>query len=140
MNERQKRFCQYYIELGNIAKASIKAGYSKNTGSKLMNKKEIKDYIDVQLKKMEDKRIAKASEVMKYLTSVMRGEINEEVIVLEASGSGYSNARNVTKQSSVRERLRAAELLGKRYSIFSDKLNYEINTPIFIAGEQKIKE
>lgn len=138
MNERQKRFCHYYLELGNIAQASLKAGYSKNTGGILLKKPEIRQYIDQEIQKLDEQRIAKATEVMTYLTSVMRGEENEEVIVVENCGSGCSNARNVKKQVSSKERIKAAELLGKRYSIFNKKLDVTHNLPIIISGESEI--
>lgn len=140
MNERQKRFCHYYLELGNISQASLKAGYSKNSGSKILKNPAVRQYLKTEISKLDEERIAKATEVMSYLTSVMRGEIIEEVIVMENCGSGVSNARNVTKQVSSKERLKAAELLGKRYSIFTDKVDLNHNIPIIISGEDEIYE
>jgi phage terminase small subunit len=80
-------------------------------------------YIQKRLAELEEKRIAKANEVMKYLTAVMRGEEKEEIIVVENIGDYESRARIINKQVSAKERIRAAELLGKRYALFKDNVN-----------------
>lgn len=127
LTEKQQRFCDYYIENPNATEAARKAGYSErylNTNAnKLLQNTTIKAYIEKRLKQMEDERIANADEVLKYLTSIMRGEHTEEVVVVEGIGEGCSEARLIDKDISARERLKAAELLGKRYSIFSEKVD-----------------
>ena len=132
LTEKQKRFADYYIETGNATEAAIKAGYSQRTarfiGAENLTKPNIKNYIDNKLKEMEDKRIAKADEVLKHLTAAMRGEIEEEVVVVESIGDYESRARVIKKQLSARERIKAAELLGKRYALFTDKLDVDDRT------------
>lgn len=141
---KQKAFADYYIELGNATEAAIKAGYSKKyagqNSDKLLKNTKIKMYIDERLKQIEDERIASAAEVMKYLTSVLRGEHTEEVVVVEGNGDGYSSARTINKDISARDRLKAAELLGKRYGIFKDNINVEGVIPVVISGEDDIEE
>lgn len=66
---------------------------------------------------MEESRIADAREVLIHLTSAMRGEIDEEIIVCEGLGGGVTEARKMKKQISAHDRLRAAELLMKRYGL-----------------------
>ena len=66
--------------------------------------------------------MATATEVMEYLTSVMRGESTAEVVVVEGLGDGCSEARRFKKAPDEKERLRAAELLGKRFGLFKDKV------------------
>ena len=125
LTEKQERFIDYYIELGNATEAAKKAGYSERTaysiGNENLKKPEIKKQIEERLKELEDKRIAKAEEVLKYLTSVMRGEETEEVVVVEGIGEGMSSATTIKKQVGARERIKAAELLGKRYAMWTDK-------------------
>jgi len=132
LTEKQKRFCDYYIETGNATEAAIRAGYSAKTarfiGAENLTKPNIKNYIDNKLKEMEDKRIAKADEVLKHLTAAMRGEIEEEVVVVEGIGDYESRARVIKKQLSAKERIKAAELLGKRYALFTDKLDVDDRT------------
>lgn len=131
LNIKQKRFADEYIICPNATRAAINAGYSEKTaysiGQRLLKKVEVKDYIDEQLKKLECEKIAKADEVLKYLTSVLRGEIQEETVVTEGQGDGISEARKVKKQVSPKDRNKAAELLGKTYGLYTEKLQIEDN-------------
>jgi phage terminase small subunit len=139
LTEKQKRFADYYIETGNATEAAIRAGYSQKTarfiGAENLTKPNIKKYIDDRLREIEDKRIAKAEEVLKYLTSVMRGEETEEVVVVEGTGEGASEARIIEKQVSAKDRIKAAELLGKRYSLFTDRIDVGGNVGITIIDD-----
>ena len=144
LTEKQKRFCDYYIESGNISEAAIKAGYSKKTayaiGQENLKKPVLKKYIEARLEKMQSKRIADETEIMEHLSSSMRGEIKEEVVVTEGIGDGASEARIIEKQISAKDRLKAAELLGKRYSLFTEKLNVSEAAPVVIVGEDDLDE
>ncbi|MFQ8803670.1 MAG: terminase small subunit [Paraprevotella clara] len=83
MTPRQRKFCDEYLISGNATDAAIKAGYSpktaKQTGSENLAKPDLKAYIETELEKLHSAKIADAEEVMKYLTSVMRGEHTEEI-------------------------------------------------------------
>ena len=140
MTDKQKRFADEYLIDTNATQAAIRAGYSKKTaysqGQQLLKKLEIKTYIDEQLKKMHNESVADAAEVMMYLTSVLRGESSSEVVVVEGCGEGYSEARKVDKAPDEKEKLKAAELLGKRYGIFTDKVNLEVE-PVVIVNDLK---
>lgn len=136
---KQKAFADYYIEFGNATEAARRAGYSKNytntNANKLLQNTTIKSYIDIRLKDIEDKRIADAAEVLKYLTSVMRGETESEIVVVEGTGEGYSQAKHVLKNPDEKDRLKAAELLGKRYGLYVDKV--DVSEPINITIKRK---
>lgn len=136
MNKRQKRFCDEYLIDLNATQAAIRAGYSEKTskqiGNKLLTKVDLKEYIDERIKQIDDKLIAKENEVLKHLTSVLRGESESEVIVVEGTGDGYSEARKITKKPDEKERLKAAELLGKRYALFTDKIDKDEDLNISI--------
>lgn len=131
LTEKQRRFVDYYVETGNKTEAAKRAGYSEKTaasiGDENLRKPVIKAAIDARLKELEDKRIAKADEVMKFLTSTLRGEIKEERVVVEGTGDGRSDARIIRVQVSARDRLEAAKSLLKRYPMQLD------------AKEQKLK-
>lgn len=141
---KQKAFADYYIELGNATEAAIKAGYSPKyagqNADKLLKNTKIRTYIDERLKEIEDARIADAAEVLKYLTAIMRNELTEEVVVVEGGGEGYSHARTVEKDISARDRNKAAELLGKRYGLFTDKLGLDVNIPVVISGDDELED
>lgn len=91
--------------------------------SRLMNKPKIKEYIDKQLDELHNERTADAQEVLEYLTSVLRGESSSSELVVEGIGDGCSEARTIEKPPSEKERLKAAELLGKRYGLYTDKVD-----------------
>lgn len=134
LTQKQKAFCDYYIETGNATEAAIKAGYKKKTarqiGSMNLTKVDIKNYIDERLEIIESKRIADAAEVLKYLTSAMRGEVNEEVVVVEGYGDGCSEAKIIKKEIGAKDRIKAAELLGKRHRLFVDKVEQTVDATV----------
>ena len=144
LTEKQKRFADYYIETGNITEAAVKAGYSKKTarviGQENLQKPAIKSYIDEKLEAMQDERTASAKEVLEFLTKSMRGELDEEVVVVEGTGDGTSEARTVKKQIGLRDRIKSAELLGKRYRLFTDKVEVDGVVPVMIVGEDSLEE
>ena len=136
---KQARFADEYLVDQNATQAAIRAGYSKNTaysqGGRLLKNVEIRAYIDKQLASIHNDNIADAEEVMRYLTSVVRGESESEVVVIEATGDGLSEARNIKKKPDEKDQLKAAELLGKRYGLFSDKVNISGSVPVTFADD-----
>ncbi|CDB29268.1 terminase small subunit [Firmicutes bacterium CAG:137] len=140
MNARQKRFCDEYLIDCNAKQAAIRAGYSPKTaysiGNENLNKPELKAYIDEQLEKIHSAKIADAEEVMKYLTSVMRGEHTEQVLKL--IGEGVQTVTDI--DVSAKERLKAAELIGKRYGLFTDKVGVEGVIPVVISGDDQLED
>lgn len=143
MTEKQKRFCDEYIISLNATQAAIKAGYSENSakviGAENLTKPNLKKYIDDRMAEKEKALIADQDEVLKYLTSVLRGETESEIVVVEGIGMGESTARKVQKAPDEKERLKAAELLGKRYGIFKDKVQAEVVLPVF-EGEDDLED
>ncbi|MGL5715029.1 MAG: terminase small subunit [Paraclostridium sp.] len=141
---KQKAFADYYIELGNATEAAIKAGYSENYANaqsyKLLENVGIKIYIDERMKILEDERIAKADEVLKFLTAGMRGEIQEEVVSTKSDGAGGIEPIILSKQISAKEMTKCAELLGKRYRLFTDKVEADVNQVVIFAGEDELED
>lgn len=137
LTTKQKKFADEFIKTGNATQSYKAAGYSAGSdnaagveGYKLLRNPNIKKYIDKKMKEIEDKQIAKAEEVLKHLTSAMRGEIKEEVVVIE-----NGRARIIKKQISAKDRIKAAELLGKRYSLFTDKVDIEGDLGVTIIDD-----
>lgn len=127
LTEKQKKFIDFYIETGNATEAAEKAGYSKKTAKEIgyENLTKLHFFIEQELKKKDDARIASQDEVLKFLTSMMRNEITEEVVVVEGQGQGMSEARIIDKSISAKDRLEAAKSLAKRFGI--DKPSNENN-------------
>lgn len=122
LTEKQRRFVDYYVETGNATEAARRAGYKNPNKASAQNmvKDGICAAVSSRLKELEDKRIAKADEVMKFLTSTLRGEVKEERVVVEGTGDGRSDARIIRVQVSARDRLEAAKSLLKRYPMQLD--------------------
>lgn len=136
---KQQKFADYYIELGNATEAAVLAGYSPRTagviGNENLKKPYVKKYIEDRLAELDSQSIAAQKEVLQYLTSVMRGESRSEVIVIEGIGDGMSTAKSVLKHPDEKERLKAAELLGKRYGIFKDNVVMDGNVGVTIIDD-----
>lgn len=119
MTLRQKKFCDEYIICGNATEAAIKAGYSpktaKSIGQRLLTYVTVRSYIDQRLEEINSEKIADAEEVLRYLTSVMRGEHTEEIPILCGDGVQELTAKEV----GAKERLKAAEMLGKVTGLFA---------------------
>lgn len=126
LTEKQKRFCDYYIETGNATEAYKKAGYKNYSSSgveanKTLNNPKIRAYIDSILKEKDKDRIASQDEVLEFLTAVARGQITEEMVCPDGAGGVFRENKN----PNVKDRIKAAELLGKRYRLFVDKIEHE---------------
>lgn len=144
LTEKQKRFADYYVETANATEAAKRAGYKgKNLNriaSENLSKLDIKNYIDEKLAALESERIATASEVLQLLTSAARGELEEEVVVTVGVGTGLSETQIVKKKISLKERIKAAELIGKRYRLFTDKVEVDGVLPVMIIGEDELED
>ena len=137
MTEKQKRFCDEYLIDLNATQAAIRAGYSKKTAKVIANenltKPNIKEYIAERMAEKEKELIADQDEVLKYLTSVLRGESLSTEIVVEGIGEGCSEARTMDKKPSEKDKLKAAELLGKRYGLYTDKVETDVDMELNIS-------
>lgn len=145
LTAKQKRFADEYIITLNATEAALKAGYSPTSASYIghenLQKTHIKDYVQERLDEINNDLIADAQEVMQYLTSVMRGESQANVVVVEGKGDGISQAKEFTKSPDEKERTKAAELLGKRYAMWTDKAEISSNNEIVInLGEYDEEE
>lgn len=122
---RQQRFADEYIIHGNIERAALNAGYSeryaRGNAHKLVANVSIKSYIDKRLEELQSKAVADQREVMEYLTAVMRGEQSDEELILVPNGDFMSEVERHERRSDTTQRTKAAELLGKRYAMWTDK-------------------
>ena len=125
MTPRQEKFCiEYLIDL-NATQAAIRAGYSKKTADRIANQNLKKLEIQSRIKKMRDeyydKAIMSAKEVEYLLSKAGRGELKEEVVVVEGVGDGFSESKIIKKRLSAKDRIKALELMGKRHHLFEDQ-------------------
>lgn len=139
LNKRMKDFADFYLETGNIYHSAIRAGYSENyaktNASKLLENDSVKEYMGEILDEVNSKRIADITEVMEYLTKGLRQELEEEVVVVEGEGNGISSAKIMKKKIGIRDSNKCAELLGKRFGIFTDKLDLNGSVGVTIIDD-----
>jgi len=144
LSAKQQRFCDEYLIDLNATQAAIRSGYSKKTaysqGQRLLKNVEAKNYIEARMAEKEKELIADQDEVLKYLTKVLRGESQSEIVVVENIGDFTSEARLLQKAPDEKERLKAAELLGKRYNLFSDKMKVDVAMPVVISGGEDLED
>ena len=153
MTAKQKRFCDEYLTDLNATQAAIRSGYSEKTaysiGNENLKKPELKKYIEERMAEKEAELIAKQDEVMKYLTSVMRREKTESIVVtlqeeksLFAPDANGTMRKQTVKQTvpkvveipaMIKDSNKAAELLGKAYGIYTDKIEADVDTELNIS-------
>lgn len=125
LTEKERIFADEYIKTTNATQSAIKAGYAENsasvTGSRLLRKAKVRQYIDAVMNERSKNAIATADEVLEYLTRVMCGE-EKDAFGLDVS---------------VADRTKAAELLGKRHMLFTDKVKLDAEIEIDISDRMK---
>lgn len=127
LTPKQEAFCNYYIELGNATEAYKKAGYkskgARANSTRLIANDSIKKYIGERMAEKDTGRIASQDEVLQFLTTVMRGEITEQIPIIL-----MKEFEMVDKEPAIKDRLKSAEMLGKRYLLFTDRVEHKSDT------------
>ena len=138
MTPRERKFADLYIKTANGTQSYIDAGNtaaSKNTAAvqahHLLRKPNINRYINLKLEQISDDEIASAKEVLEYLTSVMRGERKEQTLI--GTGGGHQGITEIAV--SEKDKIKSAELIGKRYGIWIEKV--DMNEDITINIQRK---
>ena len=125
LTEKERIFADEYIKTTNATQSAIKAGYAEKSasskGSQLLRKVKVRKYIDDVMEKRSKNTIATADEVLEYLTRVVRGE-EKDAFGLDVS---------------VADKTKAAELLGKRHMLFTDKVKLDAEIEIDISDRMK---
>lgn len=121
---------------GNATEAAINAGYSKNTASETgyenLRKPHIKFRIDEHMERIKSEKIADQQEVMEYLTRLMRGEETETEMI----NIGNFEQELVEVPVKHTTRRQAAELIGKRYSMWTDKVDQTNRNIEIVIGDE----
>ena len=135
LSEKQQRFADEYLIDLNATRAAIRAGYSEKTAAaqaaRLLKNVNISAYIKERMADQKDETIASADEVMRYLTAVIRGQSRSHVLARNDLGAEYI----LEKPPDEKERLKAAELMGKRHQLFTDKVKVDGNMPVMIVDD-----
>lgn len=160
MTAKQQRFCDEYLIDLNATQAAIRAGYSEKTaysiGNENLKKPEIKEYIEKRMAEKQKELIADQDEVMKYLSAVMRREHKESVVVtlqnktekwVKDEETGKLKKQTITEESpavveipaKLSDANKAAELLGKAYGLYTDRVEADVLLPVF-SGEEELED
>ena len=145
MKEQYKIFCDTYLQTFNASISYAKAfPLAKQStcmvnGCKLLKKEEVQEYLKKRLKEAENERVADIQELLEGLTRIIRQEEEEEVVVNKLIGNGMSEVEIVKKKPSTKDILKAIELLGKRYALFTDKVETNVKQVIF-TGEGDLED
>ncbi len=140
MTAKQQRFADEYLIDCNATQAAIRAGYARNSaneqGARLLAKASVREYIDARLAEIHSEKIADSTEVLEYLTAVMRGEHTEETLCLDGDGT----QRKINIDVSAKDRIKAAELIGKRYGLFKENVDVLGAVPVVISGGEDLDD
>ena len=132
---KQKRFVDEYIISGNATDAAIKAGYSKRTaksiGAENLTKPDIVNALREKEREIQSKKIAKQEEVLEYLTSILRNEQTQQTLI--GIGKGVQAITDI--ELSAADKIKAAELIGKRFGMWTDKVELESNSQVVIVDD-----
>ena len=137
-NERHKIFAdEWLIDMNGtraykVAYPNVKKDTTAATAAgRLLRNVEVKNYIDAQLEILKSERTADAQEVLEFLASVMRGEQQEEVL----KGIGMGEQTKTKIDVSAKDRIKAAELIGKRHALFTEKLDIDGSLNVTIVDD-----
>lgn len=143
MTARQERFCQEFAKTGNATLSAMNAGYSEDTarsqGQRLLTNVDIKERIKELTGEIKNKNIMDAREMQEVLTSIIKQESQEEVIVVEGCGDGVSEAVTKTKTPSQADRIKAIQLLARMQGVLDSGNTVNIVVPVF-GGEDNLEE
>lgn len=143
MTTKMKKFCQEYMSSGNATESAKRAGYAEKTaysqGQRLLKNVEVQKELQRLAEELASSKIATAKEVQEFLTSTIRGEETEDVVVVEGCGDGVSEATIKKKKASLKDRISASNLLMKMQGQLDNNVNLNMVLPVF-GGEDDLEE
>ena len=143
MKVRQKRFCEEFVKTGNATQSAKDAGYSEKTaysiGQRMLKNVEVQSYIRSLQDEIKNENILDATKMQEVLTSIILQKSEEEVIVVEGSGAGVSEAVTKTKTASNADRIKAIQLLARMQGALDNTATVNIVLPVF-GGEDDLEE
>ena len=141
LNENHKAFCDFYIESLNATESYMKVykcsyNTARTNGARLLTNANIKKYIDEVMSAKEESRIASQDEILQILTDIARGVTEEEVVQFSQLGEEL----RTTRKPTIKDRIKASELLGKRYRMWIDKVEANVNQQVIFEGESELED
>lgn len=141
LNNKQKAFADYYIESLNATESYVKAyecsyNTARTNGARLLANANIKKYIDEVMSAKDESRIASQDEILQILTDIARGITEEEVVQFSQLGEEL----RTTRKPTIKDRMKASELLGKRYRMWTDKIEADVSQQVIFEGEDMLED
>lgn len=143
VTQKQERFIQEFLKCGNATQSAIKAGYSEKTaneqGARLLAKVSIQTRLKELQSEIKNENIMDARQMQEILTSIIRQESDEEVIVVEGCGDGVSEAVTKKKKPSQADRIKAIQLLARMQGALDNSATLNVVLPVF-SGENELED
>ena len=141
LNEKQKAFADHYVESINATESYMKVyecsyNTARTNGARLLANTNIKNYIDEVMSAKDESRIASQDEILQILTDIARGVTEEEVVQFSQLGEEL----RTTRKPTIKDRMKASELLGKRYRMWIDKVEANVNQQVIFEGESELED
>lgn len=146
LNVKQEAFCLHYAQTGNATESYKKAGYDAKTdravysnANRLLKNDKVKARLAELAEELAGEKIASIKEIQERLTSILRGEIQEEQVVVEGCGDGVSEAKIIQRQPQMKDIIKAGETLAKMQGAFDNRVQVELAVPVF-GGEDSLED
>lgn len=146
LNVKQEAFCLHYAKTGNATESYKQAGYDAKTeravysnANRLLKNDKVQARLAELAEEMASEKIAGIREIQERLTAILRGELQEEQVVVEGCGDGVSEAKVIQRQPQLKDVIKAAETLGKMQGAFDTKTNINVVIPVF-GGEDGLED
>ena len=141
LNEKQKAFADHYVESLNATESYMKVyecsyNTARTNGARLLANTNIKNYIDEVMSAKDESRIDSQDEILQILTDIARGVTEEEVVQFSQLGEEL----RTTRKPTIKDRMKASELLGKRYRMWIDKVEANVNQQVIFEGESELED
>lgn len=146
LSVKQEKFCLEYAKSGNQRQAYLLAGYNCKSdeaadanASRLLRNDKVKARLAELAEEAKNASIADIVEMQQTLTSIIRKQMLEEVIVVESAGNFITEARKMDKEPSIKDIINAITTLGKMQGLFSEKFKLDV-TPVVIGGDDGLED
>jgi phage terminase small subunit len=145
-NPRWEAFCLHYAKTGNASEAYKIAGYAAKTegalysaANRLLKNVKVRERLAELAEELAADKIAGIREIQERLTSILRGELLEEQIVVEGQGVGSSEAKIIERKPQLKDVIKAGETLAKMQGGFDNTMKVELTVPVF-GGEERLED
>lgn len=132
LNPKQEKFCLEYASSGNATKSYMEVyGVTDEvvaaaSASKLLRNSKVQARLKELADELASAKIADAQELQERLTKIIRRQVTEEVIL--------QGGERVQRQVSIRDQLKAIEILCRIQCLFVERKEITSTAPIVIAG------